>query len=170
MKITVITPTFNSANTILANLASVKNQKYKNLEHIIIDNKSVDGTLNLIKKQNDNRIKIVSEQDNGIYDAINKGIKLAKGEIISILHSDDKYYNNHTLLNIINNFKDRNIDIIYGNLLYTKKNNLNKIIRYWKSTNYIQGMFFKGWSPPHPSFFVKKKNLSKVWFIFNENR
>ena len=161
MKITVITPTFNSANTILANLASVKNQKYKNLEHIIIDNKSVDGTLNLIKKQNDNRIKIVSEQDNGIYDAINKGIKLAKGEIISILHSDDKYYNNHTLLNIINNFKDRNIDIIYGNLLYTKKNNLNKIIRYWKSTNYIQGMFFKGWSPPHPSFFVKKKIYQK---------
>jgi glycosyltransferase involved in cell wall biosynthesis len=120
-KITVITPTFNSANTILANLASVKNQKYKNLEHIIIDNKSVDGTLNLIKKQNDKRIKIVSEQDNGIYDAINKGIKLAKGEIISILHSDDKYYNNHTLLNIINNFEDRNIDIIYGDLLYTKK-------------------------------------------------
>lgn len=156
-KITVITPTFNSANTILANLASVKNQKYKNLEHIIIDNKSVDGTLNLIKKHNDKRIKIVSEKDNGIYDAINKGIKLAKGEIISILHSDDKYYNNHTLLNIINNFEDRNIDIIYGDLLYTKKNNLNKIIRYWKSTNYIQGMFFKGWSPPHPSFFVKKK-------------
>jgi glycosyltransferase involved in cell wall biosynthesis len=160
-KITVITPTFNSANTILANLASVKNQKYKNLEHIIIDNKSVDGTLNLIKKQNDKRIKIVSEQDNGIYDAINKGIKLAKGEIISILHSDDKYYNNHTLLNIINNFEDRNIDIIYGDLLYTKKNNLNKIIRYWKSTNYIQGMFFKGWSPPHPSFFVKKKIYQK---------
>ena len=160
-KITVITPTFNSANTILANLVSVKNQKYKNLEHIIIDNKSDDGTLNLIKKQNDNRIKIVSEQDNGIYDAINKGIKLAKGEIISILHSDDKYYNNHTLLNIINNFKDRNIDIIYGDLLYTKKNNLNKIIRYWKSTNYIQGMFFKGWSPPHPSFFVKKKIYQK---------
>ena len=160
-KITVITPTFNSANTILANLASVKNQKYKNLEHIIIDNKSVDGTLNLIKKQNDKRIKIVSEQDNGIYDAINKGIKLAKGEIISILHSDDKYYNNHTLLNIINNFEDRNIDIIYGDLLYTKKNNLNKIIRYWKSTNYIEGMFFKGWSPPHPSFFVKKKIYQK---------
>ncbi|MDC6479629.1 glycosyltransferase family 2 protein [Candidatus Pelagibacter sp.] len=160
-KITVITPTFNSANTILANLASVKNQKYKNLEHIIIDNKSVDGTLNLIKKQNDNRIKIVSEQDNGIYDAINKGIKLAKGEIISILHSDDEYYNNHTLLNVINNFEDRNIDIIYGDLLYTKKNNLNKIIRYWKSTNYIQGMFFKGWSPPHPSFFVKKKIYQK---------
>ena len=158
-KITVITPTFNSANTILANLISVKNQKYKNLEHIIIDNKSVDGTLNLIKKQNDKRIKIVSEQDNGIYDAINKGIKLAKGEIISILHSDDKYYNNHTLLNIINNFEDKNIDIIYGDLLYTKKNNLNKIIRYWKSTNYIQGMFFKGWSPPHPSFFAKKKQL-----------
>ena len=162
-KITVITPTFNSANTILANLASVKNQKYKNLEHIIIDNKSVDGTLNLIKKQNDKRIKIVSEQDNGIYDAINKGIKLAKGEIISILHSDDKYYNNHTLLNIINNFEDRNIDIIYGDLLYTKKNNLNKIIRYWKSTNYIEEIYFlKDGHPPHPSFFVKKKIYQKL--------
>ena len=156
-KITVITPTFNSANTILANLTSVKNQKYKNLEHIIIDNKSGDNTLNLIKKYNDKRIKIVSEKDNGIYDAINKGIKLAKGEIISILHSDDKYYNNLTLSNIINSFEDRGIDIIYGDLLYVRKNNYNKIIRYWKSTNYIEGLFFKGWSPPHPSFFVKKK-------------
>ena len=127
-KITVITPTFNSANTILANLTSVKNQKYKNLEHIIIDNKSDDNTLNLIKKYNDKRIKIVSEKDNGIYDAINKGIKLAKGEIISILHSDDKYYNNLTLSNIINSFEDKSVDIIYGDLLYVRKNNYNKII------------------------------------------
>ena len=160
-KITVITPTFNSANTILANLTSVKNQKYKNLEHIIIDNKSDDNTLNLIKKYNNKRIKIVSEKDNGIYDAINKGIKLAKGEIISILHSDDKYYNNLTLSNIINSFEDRSVDIIYGDLLYVRKNNYNKIIRYWKSTNYIEGLFFKGWSPPHPSFFVKKKKFIK---------
>tara|TARA_B110000971_G_C20006898_1_gene499600 strand:- start:1280 stop:2035 length:756 start_codon:yes stop_codon:yes gene_type:complete len=156
-KITIITPTFNSAKTILANLASVKNQKYKNLEHIIIDNNSDDETLDLIKKNNNKRIKVISENDNGIYDAINKGIKLAKGEIISILHSDDKYYNNQTLLNVIKAFEDRNIDVIYGDLLYVGKNNFNKIIRYWKSNDFYKGMFLKGWSPPHPSFFTKKK-------------
>ena len=93
-KITIITPTFNSAKTILANISSVKKQKYKNLEHIFIDNNSDDQTVNLIKKSSHKNIKIITEKDSGIYDAINKGIKLAEGEIISILHSDDIFYDN----------------------------------------------------------------------------
>jgi len=155
-KITIITPTFNSAKTILTNIASVKKQKYKNLEHIIIDNNSDDQTLDLIKKNSYKNIKIISEKDSGIYDAINKGIKLAKGEIISILHSDDIYYDNQTLLRVIEKFQEKKIDIVYGDLLYVSKNNLNKIIRYWRSNQFRQNLFEKGWSPPHPSFFVKK--------------
>jgi len=163
-KISIITPTFNSAKTILANLASVKSQKYKNLEHIIIDNNSKDQTLNLIKKNINKKIKIISESDKGIYDAINKGIKQAEGEIISILHSDDTYYNNQTLLKVIKAFSYKNRDIVYGDLLYVSKNNLNKIIRYWKSNKFSDGIFLKGWSPPHPAFFIKKKIHDKFGF------
>ena len=163
-KITIITPTFNSAKTILANISSVKKQKYKNLEHIIIDNNSDDQTVNLIKKSSHKNIKIISEKDNGIYDAINKGIKLAEGEIISILHSDDIYYDNQTLLRVVEIFKEKKIDIVYGDLLYVSKNNLNKIIRYWKSIQFRQNLFEKGWSPPHPSFFVKKRIHNKFGY------
>ena len=163
-KITIITPTFNSAKTILANISSVKKQKYKNLEHIIIDNNSDDQTVNLIKKSSHKNIKIITEKDSGIYDAINKGIKLAEGEIISILHSDDIYYDNQTLLRVIEIFEEKNTDIVYGDLLYVSKNNFNKIIRYWKSNKFRQHLFEKGWSPPHPSFFVKKKIHNKFGY------
>ena len=161
-KITIITPTFNSAKTILANLTSIKNQKYQNFEHIIIDNNSDDQTLDLIKKNSNGKIKVISEKDKGIYDAINKGIRLAKGEIISILHSDDTYYNSQTLLEVVKVFNKKNYDIVYGDLIYVSKNNAYKMIRYWKSTNFYKGIFLKGWSPPHPSFFVKKKVHDKL--------
>ena len=163
-KITIITPTFNSAKTILTNISSVKKQKYKNLEHIIIDNNSDDQTVNLIKKSSHKNIKIITEKDSGIYHAINKGIKLAEGEIISILHSDDIYYDNQTLLRVIEIFEEKKIDIVYGDLLYVSKNNLNKIIRYWRSNQFRQNLFEKGWSPPHPSFFVKKKIHNKFGY------
>lgn len=160
-KITIITPTFNSAKTILANLKSIKNQKYKNYEHIIVDNKSSDQTINLVKKNIDKKVRIILGKDKGIYDAINKGIKSAKGDIISILHSDDIYYDSQTLLRIVNVFKSKNINIVYGNLLYTSKHDTKKIIRNWRSNNFASGMFYKGWSPPHPTFFVKKKTYYK---------
>jgi len=168
-KITIITPTFNSAKTILANLKSIKDQKYKNYEHIIIDNNSNDQTISLIKKNISNKIKIISEKDNGIYDAINKGIKLSKGEIISILHSDDIYYDNQTLSNVISAFNnDKKVDIIFGNLLYVSKNNINKVIRFWKSNNFDRGKFVKGWSPPHPTVFIKKK-IHKRFGLYKKN-
>lgn len=162
-KITIITPTFNSANTILANLTSIKNQSYQNFEHIIIDNKSNDQTLDIIRKNN-KKIKIISEKDKGVYDAINKGIKLAKGEIISILHSDDIYYDNQTLFSVIKEFEHDNTDIVYGDLMYVSRNNLYKVIRYWKSNEYKHDLFRKGWSPPHPSFFIKKNIHSKFGY------
>ena len=102
--ITIITPTFNSEKTIYDNIKSITDQQYTNWEHIIIDNLSFDQTLNLIKKNINKNMRIISEKDNGIYDAINKGIKLAQGEIISILHSDDIYYDNETLSKVVESF------------------------------------------------------------------
>ena len=157
MSILIITPTFNSQETIKDNINSIIRQDYKNWEQIIIDNISTDETLNIVSQFNNNKITFVSEKDKGIFDAINKGILKASGDIISILHSDDFFYDNTSLSNIINCFINNQTDIVYGNLIYVKKSNKEKILRYWRSNQYKKGIFFKGWSPPHPSFFVKKK-------------
>lgn len=161
MKISIITPTFNSQKTIEENINSILIQTYDNWEHIVIDNLSSDKTLSIIKKFNNHKIKIISEKDKGIFDAINKGILNSTGEIISILHSDDFFFNKDALTNVVNNFLNSEINVVYGNLLYVKKSNTNKILRYWKSNNFQKELFYRGWSPPHPSFFVKKKIYEK---------
>ncbi len=157
MKISIITPTFNSEDTISKNIKSVISQEYEDWEQIIIDNISTDNTLSIVKKIDNEKIKIFSQKDNGIFDAINKGISLSSGEIISILHSDDYFYSIDTLNHVIKEFSKEDINIIYGDIIYTKKNNTESLLRYWKSNKFIEGNFYKGWSPPHPGFFVKKK-------------
>jgi glycosyltransferase involved in cell wall biosynthesis len=164
-KISIITVSFNSEKTILKTILSVKKQSYKNIEHIFIDGLSNDNTVNIIKKNMNKKTSIlISEKDYGIYHAMNKGIKLSKGEIIFILNSDDTFYNKSIIDNIINIFKQNNkLDLIYGNLVFTKK---NKIIRRWNAGKYTNGSFLKGWSPPHPSFIVKK-NVYKKYGLFD---
>ena len=155
-KISVITPTFNSEKTIFDNLQSVANQNYSHWEQIIIDNLSEDKTLNIISHRKSSQIRIFSQKDKGIYDAINKGISFARGDIISILNSDDFFYSSKVLSQINNSFNENNVDAVYGDLIYVSRNNKNTLLRYWKSNNYYKNSFIKGWSPPHPSFFVKK--------------
>ncbi len=166
MKFSIITPTFNSEKTISKNINSIISQSFKDWEQIIIDNSSTDNTIDLVKKFKNTNIKIISEKDDGIYNAINKGILNSKGEIISILHSDD-YFHSDDVLNSINDiYQNRNIDIVYGDLLYVNKN--YKPLRYWKSNKYHEKSFLLGWSPPHPSFFVKKK-LHDLYGLYSEN-
>lgn len=165
MKVSIIIPTFNSVNTIIANLDSIKSQTYKNYEIVVIDNCSSDKTINEIKKYNFQDIKLIIENDKGIYDAFNKGISLASGEIISHLNSDDFYSNNRTLEIVTRNFKN-NIQAVYGNITYVSYKNPKKVIRFWKSCNYIKGSFERGWSPPHPGFFFKK-NLFNIYGSYN---
>ncbi len=155
----IITPTFNSQETIEKNLISVSNQNFKNYEQIIVDNQSEDNTIKIINNFNNKNISLISEKDDGLYDAINKGINIAKGKYIAILHSDDYFYDNDVLLNVINKFQDTKIDIIYGNIIYVNKNYTP--LRFWKSKKYKKGLFNYGWSPPHPSFFVKKEIYDK---------
>ena len=157
MLISIIIPTYNSEKTIQSNLDSIKEQTYTSHEIIVLDNNSSDETINLIKKNNFKNIRIIIEQDNGIYDAINKGIIASSGDLISILHSDDTYYDTNVLKNVVNSFGENNIDIVYGDLVYVKKNDTNYILRYWKPGVFRENIFLKGWQPPHPSFFAKKK-------------
>ncbi len=163
MKISIITATSNSQNFIGSNINSINDQTYKNYEHIIIDNNSQDNTLEIIKNNGKN-VKIISEKDNGIYDAFNKGIDLSTGEIISIINSDDYFADKKVLEEVSKVFNNYDVDIVYGDLKYVKRGNINKNVRYWKSNSYIPNSFQNGWAPPHPTFFVKKKiyeNLGK---------
>ena len=159
MKISIITPTFNSEENIKKNLKSVLDQDYDNWEQIIIDNDSNDNTLEIIKKINCHKTKIISESDNGVYDALNKGIKNATGDLVFVLHSDDYFFSNNILTEVIHLFKIKNPDIVYGNLLYVDKK--HEPLRFWKSGMYESNLFFKGWSPPHPTFVTKKINYKK---------
>ena len=161
MMFSILIPTFNSSKTIQDTINSITLQKFTNYEIIVIDNNSTDHTIQILKKNKLPNIKFIIEKDEGIYDAINKGILNARGDIISLLHSNDVYYNSCVLENISEIFNYEKADIVYGDLIYVKKNNLNKIIRYWKCSSFYPGRFLKGWHPPHPTFFVKKKIYNK---------
>ena len=158
MLISIIIPTFNSSQTIQNNLDSIKKQTYLNYEIVVIDNNSTDDTITLIKKNNFKNIKTIIEKDSGIYDAINKGILNSTGDLVSILHSDDIYNHNDVLKNVVNAFSQKkNIEIVYGNLVYVKNNDINSVLRYWRPGKFKNDLFLKGWHPPHPSFFAKKR-------------
>lgn len=156
MKVSIITATFNSAKTIEDTIKSTLSQSYFNIEYIIIDGGSTDGTLTIINKYKDRISLIVSEKDNGMYDAFNKGIGLATGDLIGILNSDDFYASKNVLEIVVNKVKADNVDCIWGDLVYIDKYDPNMVVRNWKSSSYKEGNFQKGWHPPHPAFFVKK--------------
>ncbi len=167
MKVSIITATYNSAATIAHCLASVKNQSYQNIEHIIIDGGSTDHTLSIVK-QNEFSGKLISEKDNGIYDAMNKGIDLATGDIIGILNSDDLYASDSIIQQLVALFETSQSDAIYGDLEYVDAVDTQKITRKWNAGQFTPKAFLYGWMPPHPTFFVKAE-LYKQYGKFNLN-
>jgi glycosyltransferase involved in cell wall biosynthesis len=163
MKISVITVCFNSEKTILDSLNSVINQKGVELEQIFIDGKSSDSTIDLIKPFLNDTVILISEKDYGIYDAMNKGIQTASGDVIGLLNSDDVYYNESVLENVSEIFRTNpQIDIVYGDLVYVAQNNLNKIVRKWISKPYYERFFEHANVPPHPSVFLRKSVYEKM--------
>lgn len=155
MKVSIITAVYNARETIENTIKSVISQSYENIEYIVIDGLSTDGTIEIISKYKDKISKFISEPDKGIYDAFNKGIKLSSGDIIGFLNADDIYAHNRVIENIVNTFKSKNVDSVYGDLIYIDKAG-NKV-RYWKSGEFNIENLKKGWMPPHPTFFVKRK-------------
>jgi glycosyltransferase involved in cell wall biosynthesis len=151
--ISIITVCYNAEHTIDRCISSVINQKYKNVEYIIIDGKSTDGTLNIINQFKEQITVIKSEPDRGIYDAMNKGIKLASGHIIGMINADDYFADDMVLSDVAASFVQQNTDVIYGDLDYV--NNEGKIIRKWRSGNFSSGVFNWGWMPPHPTFYCR---------------
>lgn len=166
MKISIITVVWNNAKTIKDAIDSVLSQTYKNIEYIIVDGGSTDGTVEIVRSYGNKISKFISEKDNGLYDAMNKGIRLATGDIVGILNSDDFYKSNDVLELVVNEFMSKDIDCLYGDLEYVDANDTDKVIRYWKSKPFHVGLFQKGWHPAHPTFYVKRECYEK-YGLFN---
>lgn len=161
MKVSVITVCYNAKATLPDTLISIQEQSYKNIEHILIDGASSDGTMELVEKQSDKTTKFFSEPDNGIYDAMNKGIMSASGDIVGFLNADDIYYDNNCLSTVINEFREKNVDSVFADLVYVLSKNLNKVVRYYCSAKFSECKFSRGLMPAHPTFFVKRKCYEK---------
>lgn len=156
MKVSIITVAFNSAITINDTIRSVLAQTHTDIEHIIIDGASQDGTIDIVQSYGDRISKFVSEPDRGIYDAMNKGIKLASGEIIGILNSDDFYANPQVIATVVEEFQRSNVDSVFGDLVYVNTDDLDRIVRYYSSAKFHPNQFAYGWMPAHPTFFVRR--------------
>jgi rhamnosyl/mannosyltransferase len=165
-KISIITVLLDNKNYIQDAIESVFSQTYKNIEYIIIDGGSKDGSLQIIEKYKDRLAHFISEPDNGVYDALNKGISMASGDIIGLLHSDDFFEDEHVIETIVNTFNNTDCDAIYGDLKYVDNNNRNKVVRVWYAGNYLPNLFYKGWMPPHPTFYAKAE-VYKKHGVFN---
>lgn len=159
-KISLVTVTFNAENTIGRCIESVISQDYKNVEYIIIDGGSTDNTIRIIDQYRDHIDHFISGPDKGTYDAMNKGIELACGNIIGTLNADDYFADSDVLSTVAKTFDCQNVDIVYGDLDYVNKQ--GKVIRKWRSKKYSQGMFNWGWMPPHPTFYCKKEIFNKL--------
>ena len=165
MKISIITATFNSAATVTDTMRSIAEQDHTNTEHIIVDGGSSDDTVTIVRAF-PHVAKLVSEKDKGIYDAMNKGIHLATGDIIGILNSDDVYTHDKVLSKVNAAFEDESVDAVYGDLQYVDAENTGRVIRTWKAGKYRPRLFYYGWMPPHPTFFVRRKVYAQAG-VFN---
>ena len=165
MKVSIITASYNSAATVLQTLASVAQQDFPDIEHIIIDGLSTDNTLEIVSGY-PHVARLLCAKDDGIYDAMNKGIEAATGDVIGILNSDDLYVDGKVISKIASIFEKTEVDICYADLQYVHQDDISKVIRTWKSGHFTPRSFYWGWMPPHPTFFVRRQVYEKVG-LFN---
>lgn len=167
MSVSIITVCLNSAETIEDTINSVLGQDYKDIEYIVVDGGSTDGTLGIIKRYKNNIAKVISEPDSGIYDAMNKGIKSSTADIIATLNSDDVYTDQTIVGEVVEFIQSKSLDAAYGDLVYIDQNGATSITRFWKAGVYKKGAFRYGWVLPHPTFFCRK-NIFERFGYFND--
>jgi len=155
--LSVITAVYNGDDVIEEALRSSLSQTYEHVERIIIDGASIDGTKQILDRYAHRIDRIVSEPDQGIYDALNKGIGCATGDVIGFLHADDVYADSGVLARVAAAFADPEVDAVYGDLVYVRRNNPSQTLRYWKAGEYSPEKLKHGWMPPHPAFFVRRR-------------
>jgi len=168
MKISIITAVYNNRETIENSLLSVLGQTWPEIEHIVVDGGSTDGTLDIINKYRDRIAVVVSGKDGGIYHALNKGVCLSTGEVVGVLHSDDVYEDPGVLAKVAAVFAEKKTDAVYGDLVYTRRD--GRLLRYWKAGEYDASSLRNGWMPPHPSFFARREVYEKFGSFNTEFR
>jgi glycosyltransferase involved in cell wall biosynthesis len=156
LKISVVTAVYNRQQTVEQALDSVLSRTYPGVESIVIDCASTDGTLAVLEQYRARLGVFVSERDQGIYDALNKCIKHAAGDVVGFLHADDVFENREVLSKVAVAFQDPVIDAVYADLVYIRHDDLGQLIRYWKSGHYDSASLSRGWMPPHPMFYVRR--------------
>lgn len=161
MKISVITVVFNREKIIAEALQSFRHQTHRDAEHVIIDGKSTDGTLAVIRAHACSRAVVVSEPDGGIYDALNKGLSRATGAIVGVLHSDDVFASPDVLAQIADTFADKRVDAVYGDLDYVGRDDPTRIVRRWRSGAFTPEKLRLGWMPPHPALFLRREVIER---------
>lgn len=163
MMVTIITSCFNRESTVGQTIESVLGQDYPDIEYIIVDGASSDGTLSVVRRYEEcgRLTHVVSEPDSGMYEAINKGMRMATGDIIGLLHSDDFFYNSHVISDIVNIFNTTGADIVYGNGLYVDAACTDKVVRNWVSGHYHRWKVRFGWLPLHPTVYIRRSVLER---------
>jgi len=168
LKISVITAVYNRVATVGGALDSVRAQTWTEVEHIVIDGASTDGTLELLHARRSELAQLVSEPDRGIYDALNKGIARATGDVIGLMHSDDLYADERVLEDVAAAFADPAIDAVYGDLDYVSQADTRRVIRRWRSGAYSAALLPRGWMPPHPTLYLRRQVIER-WGAFDDS-
>ncbi len=156
LQITVITAVKNRASTLGACLRSVQAQSWPDIEHIVVDGGSTDGTLGVLAASRAHLAKLICEADRGVYDALNKGIREASGDVVGFMHADDEFASEHSLERVARAFEDSAVDAVYGDLVYVRRDDTSRVVRYWRAGPYSRSQFTNGWMPPHPTFYVRR--------------
>lgn len=162
LQVSLITAVFNRAKTLGEALRSIHNQTWQNIEHIVIDGGSTDGTLAVLDQHRDRIAQMVSEPDQGVYDALNKGIRKASGDVVGFMHADDQFASPHAVSHIASAFEDPAVEAVYGDLAYVKQGDVSKVVRYWRAGRYQRDQLAHGWMPPHPTFYVRREVYSRL--------
>lgn len=156
MKVSIVTATFNSAATLATTMESVRDQDYANIEHILVDGRSSDRTVDVIRSY-PHVARFISEPDSGLYDAINKGIRLATGDVVGILNSDDFFPSPHVVSRIVDALRLRQVDAVFGDVAFVRPDKLDKIVRIYSSRKFHPRQFVRGYMPAHPTFYVRRR-------------
>ena len=168
LRVSIITIVYNNRSTFEDCVKNVLSQTYGEIEYIVVDGGSSDGTVDILQAYQKRISQWISEPDQGVYDAMNKGIRMATGEVVGFLHSSDLYAHPRVIEEVAWIFENSDVNSAYGDLQYVDKGDLSRVIRHWKSSPYRHGQFRQGWMPPHPTFFVRKKIYEKYGY-FNPN-
>jgi len=156
LQISVITAVKNRASTLGACLRSVQAQTWDHVEHVVVDGGSTDGTLGVLASSRAHLAKLICEPDRGVYDALNKGIRAATGDIVGFMHADDEYASDRVLERVAAAFEDPSVEAVYGDLVYVRKDDPSHVVRYWRAGRYARAQLAHGWMPPHPTFYVRR--------------